>query len=229
MNKGPDITRLTSLIADPARALMLTSLLDGRALTAGELAQVGGITPQTASTHLAKLVDGKLLVATKQGRHRYFKLSGPAIADLLENLITVSAAQAGPMPRTGPRDRALRHARICFDHLAGEMGVALFDGLVEQGVLTVDQQRENAQLTEKGEASLSAFGIDIEPLKNAPRPLCRTCLDWSVRRPHLAGALGAAIWQAIEQRKWAVRIKDTRVIEFTPEGKRQFERFIRID
>lgn len=229
MNNGPDITRLTALIADPARAMMLTSLLDGRALSAGELAQVGGITPQTASTHLSKLVEGKLLIATKQGRHRYFKLAGPSIADLLETLITVSAAQVAPMPRTGPRDAALRNARICYDHLAGEMGVAMFDGLVAQEILHVDAQLENAQLTAHGEATLSKFGIEIEPLKKAPRPLCRTCLDWSVRRPHLAGALGASIWQTISERNWAKRVKDSRVIEFTPEGKRQFQKFIRAD
>ncbi|MEM9573984.1 MAG: winged helix-turn-helix domain-containing protein [Pseudomonadota bacterium] len=229
MNNGPDITRLSALIADPARAMMLTSLLDGRALSAGELAQVGGITPQTASTHLAKLVEGKLLIATKQGRHRYFRLAGPTIADLLENLITISSAQAAPMPRTGPRDAALRNARICYDHLAGEMGVAMFDGLVAQKILHVDVQLEHAELTAYGETALSEFGIDIEQLKLAPRPLCRTCLDWSVRRPHLAGALGASIWKAISERNWAKCVKNSRVIEFTPEGKRQFQRFIRAD
>lgn len=229
MNNGPDITRLTSLIADPARALMLTSLLDGRALSAGELAQIGGITPQTASTHLSKLVDGKLLFVAKQGRHRYFKLAGPAVADLLEKLILVSAEQVAPMPRTGPRDEALRKARICYDHLAGEMGVAMFDGLVGQGVLAVDAQWENAQLTCEGETKLLDFGIDIEALKKAKRPLCRSCLDWSVRRPHLAGAVGAAIWQKIEQRNWAKRQDNSRVVIFTPEGRRQFDRFIRVD
>lgn len=229
MNNGPDITRLTALIADPARAMMLTSLLDGRALSAGELAQVGGITPQTASTHLAKLVEGKLLTATKQGRHRYFRLAGPAIADLLEKLITISAAQLPPMPRTGPRDEALRKARLCYDHLAGEMGVAMFDGLVAQKVLIVDVQHENAQLTAHGEAVLSMFGIDVERLQKAPRPLCRTCLDWSVRRPHLAGALGASIWQIFYERNWAKRAKDSRVVQFTPEGQRQFHQFIRSD
>lgn len=195
MNNGPDITRLTALIADPARAMMLTSLLDGRALSAGELAHVGGITPQTASTHLAKLVEGKLLNATKQGRHRYFRLAGPAVADLLEKLITISAAQMAPMPRTGPRDEALRKARICYDHLAGEMGVAMFDGLVEQEILTVDVQHENAQLTAHGEAALSKFGIDVEPLKTAPRPLCpnlsgleraASALSWCSRGVNLA-------------------------------------------
>jgi len=229
MNKGPDITRITSLIADPARAMMLTSLMDGRALSAGELAQVGGITPQTASTHLAKLVEGNLLTATKQGRHRYFKLAGPTIADLLEKLITISAAHLAPMPRTGPRDEALRKARICYDHLAGEMGVAMFDGLVAQQILSVDVQCENAHLTAHGEIVLSKFGIDVEPLKKAPRPLCRTCLDWSVRRPHLAGGLGASIWQCIADRNWAKRVEDSRVVRFTPEGHRQFQRFIRSD
>lgn len=208
---------------------MLTSLLDGRALSAGELAVVGGITPQTASSHLAKLVEGKLILVTKQGRHRYFKLAGADIADLLEKLITISAAQMTPMPRTGPRDLALRHARICYDHLAGEMGVAMFDGLIEQSILVVDDQRENAQLTQHGEAVLSKFGIDVEPLKKAQRPLCRTCLDWSVRRPHLAGSLGASLWRYIDDRNWAKRVEDSRVVQFTPKGKRQFQQFIRAD
>jgi DNA-binding transcriptional ArsR family regulator len=229
MSNGPDITRITALIADPVRAMMLTSLLDGRALSAGELAQVGGITPQTASTHLAKLVEGKLLALTKQGRHRYFRLAGPDIADLLEKLITISAAQLPPMPRTGPRDAALREARICYDHLAGEMGVAMFDGLVARDILVADEQHENVQLTPYGETALSDFGINIELLRKAPRPLCRTCLDWSVRRPHLAGALGASIWKIIDERNWAKRVKDSRVVQFTPEGKRQFQQFIRYD
>ncbi len=229
MTNGPDITRLTALIADPARAMMLTSLLDGRALSAGELAQIGGITPQTASTHLAKLVEGQLLSVAKQGRHRYFRLAGAEVADLLENLIMVSALQNAPMPRTGPRDEALRHARICYDHLAGEMGVAMFDGLVAQNILSVDVQYENAQLTDYGESSLTKFGIDVAPLKKAKRPLCRTCLDWSVRRPHLAGALGATIWKTIAERNWAKRVNGSRVVQFTPEGKRQFQAFIRSD
>lgn len=229
MNSGPDISRLAALIADPCRSMMLGALMDGRALTAGELSTVGGVTPQTASSHLAKLVDGGFLTVSNQGRHRYFKLASDSIADILENLMALSSQRTGIMPQTGPRDTAMRHARVCYDHLAGEMGVAMFDGLVRRKLLTVDDGRQNALLTEVGAESFTAFGIDIEELRSAKRPICRTCLDWSVRKPHLAGALGAALWNQILFRKWANRIENSRVVQFTPEGRRQFDIFIRED
>ncbi|MBV5265350.1 winged helix-turn-helix transcriptional regulator [Pinisolibacter sp. B13] len=184
MREGPDIARVAALVADPARSAMLIGLMDGRALTATELAGVGGITKQTASSHLAKLVDGEVLVVEAQGRHRYFRLAGPHVASLIEALMVFSSDAAPPL-RTGPCDPALRKARICYDHLAGEMGVRLFEQMLADEWLADD-----LTVTSYGREKLAEIGLNIENLPLSNRPLCRACLDWSQRRQHLAGRLG---------------------------------------
>lgn len=200
---------------------MLIALMDGRALTATELAGIGGITKQTASSHLAKLVDGEVLVVETQGRHRYFRLAGPHVAGLLEALMVFSSDAAPPL-RTGPRDPALRKARICYDHLAGEMGVRLFEQMQADHWLADD-----LTVTGYGRGKLAEIGLDIETLPPSNRPLCRACLDWSQRRQHLAGRLGKAILDHLIAQSWARRLPTSRIISFTPEGERIFNGWLR--
>lgn len=222
MKEGPDIALVAALIGDPARANMLTALLGGGALTAGELARLAGITAQTASTHLARLRDGGLVAMRHQGRHRYFALADADVGRVLEGLMGLAVRAGHARLRPGPRDPALRQARVCYDHLAGDMGVALLDGLVARGAIA--EQGEALALTEAGRARMAAFGIDLAPLVTARRPLCKSCLDWSVRRSHLAGGLGAALLDRFAALGWAKRVPGSRVVAFTPEGRTQFAR-----
>lgn len=220
MNDGPLIASIASLIGDPGRANMLTALMDGRALTASELGGAAGVTLQTASGHLARLVDAGLLDVRRQGRHRYFRLSGPDVAEALEALMGLAQRTGAVRVRTGPRDAALREARICYDHLAGERGVALLESLRARKLVEGDQ---DIALTGEGRAFVAALGIDLDRLKKARRPLCRACLDWSERQAHLGGALGAALLDMMAQRQW-LRREEGRVLRFSPAGARSFHK-----
>jgi len=214
MKDGPVIARIAALLGDPARANMLTALMDGRALTVSELAGVAGVTLPTASGHLARLFDAGLVSAEKQGRSRYFRLSGSDVAEVLEGLMGL-AQRTGAVPvRTGPKDPELRRARICYDHLAGAAGVTVMDALVARGWLT---SGETPQLTGAGRQGLTDFGLPVEKLASARRPLCRRCLDWSERRSHLGGALGAALLERIVDLGWASR-SEGRVIVIPAAG-----------
>ncbi|WP_201834224.1 ArsR/SmtB family transcription factor [Microvirga zambiensis] len=219
MKEGPVIASVAALLGDPARANILTALMDGRALTVSELAQAAGVTLQTASGHLAKLDAANLLVAEKQGRHRYFRLSGPDVAQVLEALMGLAQRTGATRVRTGPKDAALRSARVCYDHLAGERGVALLQGAERQGLIEGGQ---DLALTNKGRAFFGDFGIDLARLDKGRRPLCRACLDWSERHSHLGGALGAAILDRMIERKW-IRRDAGRVLTFTCEGAEGFD------
>ena len=223
MKAGPDIAIVASLVGDPARANMLTALLSGRALTASELSQEAGITPQTASSHLSKLEAGGLIEQEKQGRHRYYRLADPDVGDVLEGLATL-AARAGHMRvRTGPKDPALRRARICYDHLAGDLGVQMLDSLRQQKL--VRQHKHDIELTAEGERFLEkALQIDAQALSHPRRPVCKACLDWSERRHHLAGTLGAALMKRFNELKWAARdpTPGSRVVQFTRQGEKRF-------
>ena len=211
---------VASLVGDPARANMLTALMAGKALTAGELATEAGVTPQTATAHLAKLTDGGLIARTRQGRHRYFHLAGGDVAEVLEALMGL-AARAGHMrTRTGPKDPALRQARICYDHLAGEMGVRMMDSLAGRNL--VRRKGDEAILSDEGETFLDRFGVDVAALKRRRRPLCRPCLDWSARRDHLAGAAGAGVLARMLDLGWARRLPGGRVIQFSANGRSSF-------
>jgi len=221
MREGPDIARIAALVADPARSTMLIALMDGRALTATELAGLGGITKQTASSHLAELVDGEVLMVEPQGRHRYFRPAGPNVASLLEALMVFSS-DAAPSLRTGPRDPALRKARICYDHLAGEVGVRLYKQMLADEWLAND-----LTVTRYGREKLAEIDLDIDSLPPGNRPLCRACLDWSERRPHLAGHLGKAILDHLIARSWARRVPASRIINFTSEGERILHGWLR--
>jgi DNA-binding transcriptional ArsR family regulator len=220
MEAGPRIAFVAALIGDPARANMLMALMDGRALTASELAGTGGITLQTASGHLAKLVEAGLLAVRKQGRHRYFSLPGADVAEALEGLMGL-AQRTGAVPtRTGPRDTALRQARVCYDHLAGARGVALLASLRQRGF--VAGKEEAIRLTGPGRAFMDSLGLDLPALEGRRRPLCRACLDWSERRDHLGGSLGAALLALMAARGW-LRREEGRVLRFSPSGASAFD------
>ncbi|MCR9124039.1 MAG: winged helix-turn-helix domain-containing protein [Phyllobacteriaceae bacterium] len=222
----PNVATLAALLADPVRAQMAYALMDGRALTAGELARVGGVTAQTASTHLAQLVDGGVLSVARQGRHRYYRISGDDAAGLLEQMAVVAGTlDHRAVPRTGPRDPHMRQARVCYDHLAGAMGVRLFAGLVESGTLTGDAHA--VSVTPAGADRLRSLGVDVEGLRSRRRPVCRTCIDWSERRPHLAGGLGAALLDHFLANGWAHRVEGARILRFTSDGLRRFEELVR--
>lgn len=220
MKDGPSVAPIAALAGDPARANMLSALAGGRALTASELANEAGITAQTASSHLAKLEAGGLIVQAKQGRHRYFRLSGSDVAHMLETMMGVAERAGHLRTRPGPSDPAMRKARVCYDHLAGEMGVALFDGLCAKGHLS--EKSGQISLTRRGEAFLADFGISFDALHASRRPLCRSCLDWSMRRTHLAGSLGAALLDQFYARGWAKRDRKSRALLFSPRGEHKF-------
>ncbi|QRM42842.1 helix-turn-helix transcriptional regulator [Rhizobium sp. BG4] len=220
MKEGPDIAQIGSLIGDPARANMLTALMGGKALTATELAAAGGITLQTASTHLAKLEAGGLLAQRKQGRHRYFALADDAVGKLLESIMGFAAGRGHLRHQPGPKEPALRKARICYDHLAGDYGVRMLDSLIASGA--IDAIGDGLVVTEKGEDRFKCIGIDLHGLKSSRRPLCRSCLDWSERRAHLAGSLGKALLSNFFDKGWARRTAESRSVIFSPEGERQF-------
>ena len=214
---------VASLVGDPARANMLTALMDGRALTASELAQEAGITPQTASSHLSKLEAGGLVEPEKQGRHRYYRLTDPDVAGVLEGLAGL-AARAGHMRvRTGPKDPALRRARICYDHLAGDLGVQMLESMKTQRL--VQQKKQDIELTAEGARFLEK-NLQISPdmLAHPRRPVCKACLDWSERRHHLAGTLGAALMTRFAELKWAAResTPGSRVVNFSRTGEKRF-------
>jgi len=225
MKDGPDISRIAALIGDPARSNMLLAMLDGRALTAGELASQAGITKQTASSHLARLLDGALVAREVQGRHHYYRLGGADVAQALEALLGVSEGRTGTRTRTGPRDPALRKARICYDHLAGELGVLSYDRLMEGGVLV--RRSGVLGVSKAGWARLGEIGVTEDGLARSRRPVCKDCLDWSMRRHHLAGQVGAALLVRMFERKWAKRVAGTRVIQFTPSGEAALRTWLR--
>jgi DNA-binding transcriptional ArsR family regulator len=217
---GPDLARLAALIGDPARANMLAALMGGMALTAGKLAAEAGVTKQTASGHLARLGEAGLLAVAAQGRHRYYRLASCEVAEALESLAVLAAGHGGLRTRPGPLDPALRRARVCYDHLAGDLGVALYEALLAQRALQLDAQ--GLGLTAAGAALVAGFGVDVAALRAARRPLCRSCLDWSVRRDHLAGALGAAVLAQVFAHGWARRVPGSRAVAFTASGERAF-------
>ena len=221
MKEGPSFAPVAALAGDPARANMLGALMSGKALTASELAAEAGIAAPTASSHLAKLAQGGLVSVVAQGRHRYFRLAGADVADMLEHLMGVAARTGHLRTRPGPSDPLIRKARICYDHLAGEMGVSMFDALVGSRRLALE--RDTVRLTRKGEVFLAEFGVAVGH-GGARRPLCRTCLDWSMRRSHLAGRLGAALLARIAELGWAARAGDSRAVIFTRTGEARFRK-----
>ena len=220
MKEGPDISRIAALIGDPARANILTALMSGKALTATELAGEAGVSLSTASAHLAKLEEGGLILLRRSGRHRYFRLAGDEVGHVLEALMGLAAGAGHLRTRTGPKDAALREARVCYNHLAGAKGIALYQGLLGRGFLV--ERGEDVVLTDSGAGFLQDFGIDVPGLRRDKAPLCRSCLDWSARQTHLAGSVGRALLARMQDIGWAERIEGTRVVRFSAKGEQAF-------
>jgi DNA-binding transcriptional ArsR family regulator len=221
MKEGPDISVVAALIGNPACANMLMALLAGKALTATELAQEAGLSPSTVSGHLDRLEKASLVAVEKQGRHRYFRLADPDVAHALEALMPVATRAGHLRVRTGPRDPELRRARSCYDHLAGDLAVQMFDRFVERRLLA--RRGDDVRVTRDGEKFFECAGIDVGALDEGRRPLCRPCLDWSERRIHLGGVLGAAILDHVVARRWAVREAKSRVVRFSPAGEQKLK------
>lgn len=224
MKEGPDIARLGTLIGDPARANMLNALMDGRALTASELAGVAGVGLPTASSHLSQLESGGLVSQIKQGRHRYYSIADHDIGAMLEQFMSFAQTLGHMRTRTGPKDPALRKARVCYNHLAGEKGVALFESMIRRKHITFDN--DWPWLTRKGRKLISEFGVDVESLEQLRRPLCRSCLDWSERKNHLAGSIGQALLERMFALGWAKRERNSRAVTFSPAGQTKFKAFL---
>lgn len=216
MKDGPNIVNIAALVGEHARAEILTTLMTGQSLTATELAQVAGVTKQTVSAHLGKLLDMRLLAVQSQGRHRYYRLADPDVAQLLESLMGVAYRVGALRVRSSPREPALRKARVCYDHLAGELGVLVFDALKQRRLLR--SEGEELHLTPQGHRFCREFGIDMDALARQRRSLCRPCLDWSMRRNHLAGAVGAAVLSRCLDLGWARRAHRSRVMTFSAAG-----------
>jgi DNA-binding transcriptional ArsR family regulator len=224
MITGPLIAEIAGLVGEPTRATMLSALLDGRALTATEMAHAARVTPQTASTHLAKLTEAGLIEPIRDGRYRYFRLASPRVAEMLDGIMAVALEKR---PRYRPLSRQARElsaARICHDHLAGRLSVDLADSLIAREYIVAEG--EAAEITRAGTRFLTEFGIDLSALRPRRRHFCRLCMDWTERRPHIAGAVGAALTKRCFDLGWTERTKHGGAVIVTPEGKRGFlERF----
>lgn len=219
-----DLATVASVIGQPARAAMLDALLGGRWLTATELARHAGVAPGTASDHLAALVEAHLVECRKSGRRRYHSLAGPQVAEALESLGRLTRTPSIHRPCRSPQERAFRFARTCYDHLAGRLGILITDAMVERELLSLDGSR----VTTDGESFLDRLGIDVGALKESRRSYVRLCLDWSERRDHVAGAVGAALMEVMFERRWIVRMEDSRAIRLTPRGRDQLKQWLGI-
>jgi DNA-binding transcriptional ArsR family regulator len=226
-NHFPGLSRIGALLADPGRAAMLWALMDGTARPAGELTLIAGLSPSAASAHLARLTDGGLLALEVRGRHRYFRIASAEIASTIEALANVAQATAPqrtvPRPaRTVPVD--MRYARTCYDHMAGEVAVRVYERLIDGGLLTV--HGDALEATSDGKALLAQWGIDVSQQRGRRRRFACTCPDWSERRPHLGGALGAALLDSWSSQGWVERTDRPRILRVTPVGHRQFDAFL---
>ncbi|CAB3736247.1 ArsR/SmtB family transcription factor [Paraburkholderia phenoliruptrix] len=226
-NHFPGLSRIGALLADPGRAAMLWALMDGSARPAGELTMIAGLSPSAASAHLARLTDGGLLALEVRGRHRYFRIASADIAASIEALANVAQVSAprrpAPRPvRTVPTE--MRYARTCYDHMAGELSVRVFERLIGRGLLSV--QGTSLEATADGAARFADWGIDLSAQRSRRRRFACTCPDWSERRPHLGGALGAALLESWAARGWVERTERPRILRITPAGHRHFDAFL---
>ena len=218
MTEDVRIAEIAALVGDPARANILAALMGGRALTAGELVHAAGVSPQTTSGHLGKLTNSRLIACVKQGRHRYYRIATPRVAEMLESIMAVVADAP---PRYRPRsklDDAMRDARNRYDHFAGKLGVGITDALCALGHVTLSD--EGGELSESGVVFFEKFGIDLAAARSRRRIFCRPCLDWTERRPHLGGTVGAVLAQRCFDLKWVQRTRDSRALVVTPAGRR---------
>ena len=218
MSNAPQIAEVAALVGDPARANMLVALLGGRALTATELAYAAGVSPPTTSGHLGKLSAARLVILMKQGRHRYYRLAGPHVAHMLESIMHV--AIEGP-PRYQPRsktDDQMRCARTCYDHIAGVLGVDLADSMIAHDFVVLGD--EAGEVTPTGTEFLTRLGVDLAAARAKRRVFCRPCLDWTERRLHIGGAVGAALATRCLELKWIEQVRGSRALAITPAGRR---------
>lgn len=223
---GPNLVEVASLIGDESRARMLMHLADGRSLPAYELARVAGVTPQTASAHLAKLMQGGLLVSEPYGRHRYYRLANAEVGTALESLNAIANPKPIRSLRESEQLRALKFARTCYDHIAGELGVGLTDMMREGGM--IQETGRDFVVTVDGERWFSEFGLDLDAIRCGRRHFARQCLDWSARRHHLAGALGVAFMNRLLELKWIERLPAGRALRVTETGFFEFEHGLKI-
>jgi DNA-binding transcriptional ArsR family regulator len=226
MKDGPHIAKIAALLGDTARTDALSALLADRALTASELASIAGVTKQTMSAHLAKLLDASLVSVDQQGRHRYFRLADEDVAGLLESLMGVAFRTGAMRLVSSPREPALRKARVCYDHLAGELGVLAYESMLRNQLLEMSPQ--GLRPSPAGIAWCREAGIDTDALTRQRRIYCRACMDWSERRHHLAGSLGGALLSRICELGWAKRDRASRVVHFTSKGERRFRDLVKI-
>jgi DNA-binding transcriptional ArsR family regulator len=218
MSADVRMAEVAALIGDPARANILAALMGGQALTAGELAYAASVSPQTTSGHLGKLTDGRLIACVKQGRHRYYRIATPRVAEMLEGIMAV-VADAPPRHRPPSKlDEAMRNARTCYDHFAGKLGVELTGALCVRGHLVLTD--EGGEITESGAVFFEEFGVDLAAARSRRRIFCRPCLDWTERRPHLGGTVGAVLAQRCFDLKWLDRMRDSRALTITAIGRR---------
>jgi DNA-binding transcriptional ArsR family regulator len=216
MSSSPNIVEVASLIGEPSRVAILVSLLGGKSLPASELARSARVTPQTASNHLAKLVEGGLLVSESYGRHRYYRLASAEVAHALEALHAIATPKPVRSLRESDQLKAMRYARTCYDHLAGEVGVALTDRLIAMQL--IEESDKDFVLNEAGKQKLGALGVDVEANPKSRRRFARQCLDWSERRHHLAGSLGASLTKRFFELGWIERLPDGRAVRVTDSG-----------
>lgn len=227
MDANPNVAKVAILVSEASRATILTVLLDGRLHPASELAYMARIKPQTASFHLSKMVDANIVAVEKQGRHRYYGILNPEVAQVLETLLSIAPPIEIKSLKQASEDKAMRFARTCYDHLAGNLGVQLTDSLIKADVIY--EEKNAFVVTDKGEQFFKTFRIDLEIVKKKRRSFSHKCLDWSERRYHLAGALGNALLERLLELKWVQRIPDTRAIKITSKGKNGFKDIFSID
>lgn len=220
MIPGPLIAEIAGLVGEPARATMLSALLDGRALTASELAYAARVKPQTASTHLAKLAEAGLVAPIREGRYRYFRLASPRVAEMLDGIMAVALENRPRYRPLSRRARELSAARICYDHLAGRLSVDLADSLITGGYILAGD--EAAEVTPAGTRFLTELGVDLSASSSKRRHFCRLCIDWTERRPHIAGAVGAALTKRCFDLGWTEKVRDGGAVIVTASGKRGF-------
>jgi len=223
-----NIAEVAALIGNPARTNILAALMDGRALTSTELSYVARVSPQTASGHLAKLTTADLLAVEKQGRSRYYRLASPLVGQMLESIMAVAGGQVALRPPRPLRiDEEMRLARTCYDHLAGRLGVALADTMLGRGHVAFVQ--DGGEVTNSGFEFLSRLGVALEECKRFKRVFCRPCLDWSERRAHIAGSVGAKLCERCLELGWIRRLESTRALHITPIGRQGFAEWFGID
>ncbi|MGZ0039453.1 ArsR/SmtB family transcription factor [Paenibacillus ottowii] len=227
MSTKSNVAMIASLVSEPSRAAILTALLDGRFHTASELAHMAGIKPQTASFHLAKMTEAQVVTVEKQGRHRYYGIQDPEVAQVMESLLSI----APPVPiksfKQASENEAIRLARTCYDHIAGHLGVQIMSFFIQKGILSEDQ--DGLHITQQGEIFFADFQINLKNTRQKRRSFSHKCLDWSERRHHLAGALGKALLDRLFELHWIEHLPTTRAIRITAEGKKGFKEVFEIE